>query len=223
MDRRLVSENGEHITLLGVMSIENGDQIVQDADAVILAIKKLLLQDSQIEDVLMTEVASLTGLNLSRISLVVRVMNDYGRFYNGASYEAERHEFRSIRVSGDDEMYYRYINFPGMQVLAATRVMESQHIAGDEFSYEERITMNERLNSLKKEIEALKLGQEIIWTDFMREFQELKALVKGKKKTWYETFLGKVFWMTASKMIPEEVSKKMFDWIKSESQRLLHY
>ena len=77
------------------------------------------------------------------------------------------------------------------------------------FSSEERYENNKKLDALLEEIEKLKMGQEIIYDDLIKEIEELKNLYFIGKKNWYQNLAGKSLEMVASDVVSETVSKKL--------------
>jgi hypothetical protein len=67
------------------------------------------------------------------------------------------------------------------------------------------------LRTLQNDIERLKAGQQIIYDEFIEQFENLKKQTYLDKKTWRQVFLGKLFEMTMSGIISESLSKKIVD------------
>lgn len=62
-----------------------------------------------------------------------------------------------------------------------------------DFSEEEIIITNDKLDQLIEQLHKLELGQEITYEDLTAEINELRELVYTlKKKTWFETLKGKM-------------------------------
>jgi hypothetical protein len=79
------------------------------------------------------------------------------------------------------------------------------------FTSEERYEHNRKLDDLQQEIEKLRMGQEIIYDDLIKELEELKNLYFLGKKNWYQNLAGKYLGMVASGIVSETVSKKLID------------
>ncbi len=77
------------------------------------------------------------------------------------------------------------------------------------FTSEERYENNRKLDDLLQEIEKLRMGQEIIYDDLIKEIEELKNLYFIGKKNWYQNLAGKSLEMVASGVVSETVSKKL--------------
>ena len=77
------------------------------------------------------------------------------------------------------------------------------------FTSEERYENNKKLDALLEEIEKLKIGQEIIYDDLIKEIIELKNLYFIGKKNWYQNLAGKSLEMVASGVVSETISKKL--------------
>jgi hypothetical protein len=80
---------------------------------------------------------------------------------------------------------------------------------GQVFTAEERDENNRKLDDLLLEIEKLRMGQEIIYDDLIKEIEELKNLYFIGKKNWYQILAGKSLEMVASGVVSETVSKKL--------------
>ena len=77
------------------------------------------------------------------------------------------------------------------------------------FTNEEKYDHNKKLDELLEEIQKLKIGQEIIYEDIIKEIGELKNLYFIGKRNWYQNLAGKSLEMVASGVVSETVSKKL--------------
>jgi len=78
-----------------------------------------------------------------------------------------------------------------------------------QFSYNEEQLLNSKIDQILKDLEDLKTGQEILWTDLTEELNELKELYNLGKKNWRQIFMGKLLDMVAAGVISETVSKEI--------------
>lgn len=79
------------------------------------------------------------------------------------------------------------------------------------FTSEERIENNRKLDEILQEIQKLRMGQEIIYDDLIKEIEELKNLYFIGKKNWYQNLAGKFLEIVASKVVSETISKKFIN------------
>ncbi|CAN5504647.1 hypothetical protein BH23BAC1_BH23BAC1_30690 [soil metagenome] len=79
--------------------------------------------------------------------------------------------------------------------------------AADKFNETELFEIRGKLDKIISDMIILKYGNEIIYDDFLKEFEELRDSVNLGKKTWRQLLLGKMFEMTASGIVSEKVSK----------------
>ncbi|MEQ6167701.1 hypothetical protein AAOE16_10945 [Ekhidna sp. MALMAid0563] len=74
--------------------------------------------------------------------------------------------------------------------------------------------INNRLDDILNQITELKLGQQLTYDDFDKEFKELKDLLKKlNKKNWWETLHGKLLLMGLGKLDEDafQIISKSFD------------
>jgi len=82
--------------------------------------------------------------------------------------------------------------------------------AEDKFNDTELSDIKAKLDKILNAMNILKDGQEIIYDDLLKEFEELRGSVNIGKKTWRQLLLGKMFEMTASGVVSETVSKRYY-------------
>lgn len=95
------------------------------------------------------------------------------------------------------------------------------HLDEDQFTKEEQIAAESKLDKVMEELEKLKLGQQFIFDDLMAELQELKDFYILGKKKWYQLFLGKATEMVIAGVISESVSKELILVMGNIGQKLL--
>lgn len=87
----------------------------------------------------------------------------------------------------------------------------------DTLTYEEKDKYADAIDKLMTEIQTLKDGQEIIYTDLKQELEEIKEyMYLGKKKFTY-MLTGKMFEMVASGVVSETISKGFLNELKNLS------
>jgi hypothetical protein len=91
----------------------------------------------------------------------------------------------------------------------------------DTFTFEEKNFSESKLDQILKYFEEIKLGNQIIYDDILKEIQELKDLHFLGKKKWYQLLAGKITEMTIGGVISETVSKDLISVIKPSLNNLL--
>lgn len=91
----------------------------------------------------------------------------------------------------------------------------------DTFTYEEKEVKDSQLEEILKQFEEVKLGNQIIYDDILKEINELKELYFLGKKNWTQLLAGKIVEMTAGGIISETVSKDILSLVKPNLGNLL--
>lgn len=91
----------------------------------------------------------------------------------------------------------------------------------DTFTSDEKNNSESKLDNVLKDLEELKMGNQIIYDDIMQEINEMKELYFLGKKNWYQLLAGKCLSMVASGIISETVSKAIIKSIEPEIQKLI--
>lgn len=103
--------------------------------------------------------------------------------------------------------------------------IETTHADQSVFTEGEIKKMNEKLDRmnelLKKELDGLKSGQEVIYIDILNEFEELRQYYNLPKKNWRQMFSGKLGEMVASGIVSETFSKRIVELINPAVERFL--
>lgn len=94
-------------------------------------------------------------------------------------------------------------------------------INDDTFTYEEKVIKENQLDEILRQFEEVKLGNQIIYDDILKEIQELKELYFLGKKKWHQLLAGKIVEMTAGGIISETISKDILSSIKPTLNNLL--
>ena len=94
-------------------------------------------------------------------------------------------------------------------------------INDDTFTYEEKNNKESQLDEILRQLEEVKLGNQIIYDDILKEIQELKELFFLGKKKWNQLLAGKIIEMTAGGIISETISKDILSTIKPTLGNLL--
>lgn len=221
LDERLISSNGEEIRLLGVVALEGAFEILVKINKVVFAIRDIILKDHTKRNITISEIAEGCSMTEHDISLSLQLIRDYGTFYTGTGFDADCTFFKSIDVGGSDAVYYSYIQFPGIEQLIVLKTYQSYAQIGEEFSFDEMTAVSQKLDTVLQELQTLKAGQEIIWTDLLNELNELKAHFSLSKKNWKQLYFGKIVDMVGSGIISETVSKRIAEIINPTLSKLL--
>lgn len=131
-------------------------------------------------------------------------------------YQERNIEMKDISSKGGAD-YLIFIVNKGIGTYAKSEYLKAVIPVGSpkpsDFSSQDIEKMNNTINDLLGELEILKAGQEVIWTDIMEELNELKELYFLKKKNWRQLLTGKVAEMVASGMVDQTISKHIVDAI----------
>lgn len=92
------------------------------------------------------------------------------------------------------------------------------HLNEDTFTEEEKVEAETKLNQLLKDLDEVKLGQQIIF----EELTELRELFFLGKKKWYQLVAGKSIDMVTSGIISETVSKQIIEGVRKAVPHLLN-
>lgn len=91
----------------------------------------------------------------------------------------------------------------------------------EDFTLNDRQTINGTLQLILDELNTLKLGQELTYNDLSEEFEELKDLYYLNKRNWMQLFQGKVAEMVAGGVISETVSKGIVRILSENYEKLI--
>lgn len=95
------------------------------------------------------------------------------------------------------------------------------NINNDTFTPDEKKIAEDKLDKILKEIEELKLGNQIIYDDLLKEINDLKGVYFLGKKKWYQLLAGKFVDMTVSGVVSETISKQIIETIKPNLNGLI--
>jgi hypothetical protein len=89
------------------------------------------------------------------------------------------------------------------------------------FSKVEIKEMNKRLDEILQTVSELKAGQEVIWTDLLKEIEELKKMYFLNKKNWRQVLAGKFSEMVIGGVVSETLSKQIIESVNPIIKNLL--
>jgi hypothetical protein len=94
-------------------------------------------------------------------------------------------------------------------------------LSEDTFTHEEKMSKDLHLQEILKKLEEVKIGNQIIYDDLLKEIQELKDFYFLGKKKWHHLLVGKVVEMTVGGIISETLSKDLINFVKPSLGNLL--
>jgi len=126
IDRRLVQYRGEEIKLLGVHEVSPETEIIKKSNQVILAIKKLLIENPLKEIIEASEISLLTEITLNEVSLILRLISPYGKFNDGAvTNQKFQFGYSSINAKYDNTIFDQYLYFTDIRDLMNKHFVDS--------------------------------------------------------------------------------------------------
>jgi hypothetical protein len=162
-------------------------------------------------------------------------INNIKYFLNDLNSELDKIKFINIHIEIANEKYqdhlkvctnpddcptneeYEILIYYFQQVLEELGIQINE----DTFTYEEKVVKDSQLEIILKQFEEVKLGNEIIYDDIIKEIAELKELYFLGKKNWTQLFAGKIVEMTAGGIISETISKDILSIIKPTLKNLI--
>lgn len=121
-----------------------------------------------------------------------------------------------------NKWYIQVLYFLQKDIENIEKQVATSKPSNSEFSVKDMKETNYRIDGILSELEKLKMGQEIIWTDVMSELNELKEMYYLKKKAWRQILAGKLFEMVTAGVISETVSKKIIELVNPVADSLLN-
>lgn len=95
------------------------------------------------------------------------------------------------------------------------------HFNDDTFTDEERENADSKLDQILKDLNEVKLGQQVIYEDLTKEINELRELYFLGKKKWYQLLIGKSVDMVASGVVSETISRQIIEEVRKSFPPLL--
>jgi hypothetical protein len=119
IDQNLLKEKCTQITLLGVLHIEPNLTILEDANKIVIAIKKRIVDDTSQEEFNIGEIASDLVLDKKYAQIVFSLISMYGNFWNSASSQTDVYSpygYERFSITNDDT-FDSYIKFKDIYTL----------------------------------------------------------------------------------------------------------
>lgn len=88
------------------------------------------------------------------------------------------------------------------------------HFNQDTFTEEEKEAAESRLDQILKDLNEVKLGQQVIYEDLTKEINELRELYFLGKKKWHQLLIGKSVDIVAGGVVSETISKQIIEEVK---------
>lgn len=118
IDKRLTNYSGEEITLEGVNIIDPKTDIINKANKVVKAIKSLLLDNPEKDEVNVTEISEIVDLTKKEIAFILRLISPYGKFWSSASGSQEFYNgYESLRIQNENQIFDQYLYFTDIKDL----------------------------------------------------------------------------------------------------------
>lgn len=122
---RLADASGERILLLGIVAVEKSYTIIDKSNLVIWAIRKIILENPKTENIATDTIAEKSGLTRQETALILDLIIEYGRFWRDAKYN-DVGCIESIRVAGEDNVFYEYKRFIGLEGLILSKLNDDE-------------------------------------------------------------------------------------------------
>jgi hypothetical protein len=116
LDPRLVTAGATRIQLLGIVALEKNCNILATVNRVVEAIKAILLKEPRLDRIPVSRLSEVTDLDYQKVSFILRAIRDYGEFYRTFTMEPNQNIPKDIDVGGNDEIFYKYVNFQTLKL-----------------------------------------------------------------------------------------------------------
>lgn len=127
IDKRLAQFNGEEILLQGVDFIDPKLNVISKANKVIDAIRTIIIQSPEKDEVTLNEIAFVVDIDKREISLILRLISPFGKFWNSASGNQEfQFGYGSLRIQNDNQIFNQYLYFTDIRDLQKQYYAESK-------------------------------------------------------------------------------------------------
>ena len=141
INRLLVDQNGERITLLGIIAIDPDTDLLSKANKVINCIKDILIKDFDRQKVTSEEVGNIIDINHQEVGLVLLLLSTYGRFYQGASFLEKQIGYNSIDIA-TNEVFDQYLYFNSIEELISNYYIKEKNLLKNKQTDKTKIILN---------------------------------------------------------------------------------
>lgn len=112
IDYRLIQDNG--LTLLGLCLLEPESEMIKNTEKVIIAIRKMIINNPKLEKVNAKQVAEDLSLQVVEVEEIFRLIHTMGDFWSGASGGTYRTGYSEITIRNDRTLN-EYMRFKNLQ------------------------------------------------------------------------------------------------------------
>jgi hypothetical protein len=221
VDDSLMSNGGSRIMVLGVAALQGNYQIIEQINRIITAIRKIILHNASIVKITIEEIANECQIPSLDVSISLDLAQLYVSLYSSSTYKNTSTILDSIDVSGNQEIFYNYLHFKGIQFYLHKAYINSSQNNGEYFSKSEIKEMNEKLDQVLEMLKNVVLSQQFTYDDVMEEINDLREMYGLKKKDWKRLFVAKVTDMTTGGIVSVILSEPIADEIKPIIKNLL--
>ncbi len=164
IDQKLL-DNGNRITLLGVLYLDKTNTILNDANKLINLIRKMILKNSDCEELLTDELANITGFSQIYINRIFDLIREFG-YWNGASGSNHIYTKYSINKEKIADLYLSDDKIEDV-IIQHYKSLEERSLSDDYFDYYDQIyivhTPWKEINKLQNKLfELLKISNDSI-------------------------------------------------------------
>jgi hypothetical protein len=236
IDGRLVTRNGEEITVMGVVALQKSRTVLKKIDKVVAEIWSIILQNTSTEQVEFSQVNTNTGLSIQEISFHFKLAGHYARLWRGGSYVDNTLQMQNIVIGGDMEIFHAYKEYPGIENLILVKELTESRRQLERFNFTEIMEVSGGLDQFKAwllqhaadERNNLIEHQRITMHVLAEEIEELKEMLPGTpKKLFFETVAGKILTKGFDKMVLNTIFEKIklltLPYIKTAFRQLMDH
>ena len=137
IDHRLL--HGTKLTLLSLWLLDPDSEMISNTERVILAIRKMIIENPKLETVSAERVAEDLELEQDEVEIIFELMSTIGRFWSSASSSSSGKGLSRIDIKGESA-FYEYMKFESLQ----TKI--EQFIENSKPSIEQPIEESEKVS-----------------------------------------------------------------------------
>jgi hypothetical protein len=147
INRLLVDQNGERITLLGILAINSDSDLIHKTNKVINCIRDVLINDFNKQTITSQEISIKIDVKQNEVELILSLLSTYGRFCQGASLREKNIGYTSIDVNSV-EVFDQYLYFNSIEELISNYYLKEKEISKNKQSDKSKIANQlDKLNS----------------------------------------------------------------------------
>lgn len=220
MDKRLISDNGEKIHVMGVIALDKKRTVVPRIDKMMTAIWEIVRSSPTNDFVPFSVIAKKIRVSEKEAAFLFFLMEEADLYHSGSKNVEQTLRYEAISVKDNLQLYYKYNEYPGITKLLSDKYAAQAQMEQEWFTHQEVHKMELQLGKTQTSILAYidkKLGQLDVaqvkgLEELAAEMDELKGLLKTQsKKHWYETFFGKIWMKGLDKILLEPMFQKILE------------